>query len=111
MNNDMRPLRDECEWYQLCRDGRYVSLRCPTDGSGMRKMFNPLTKNCTSNMKLTIDDKCHSYRQCVVIDIVSPFLKWTEVACGADQQFDQERQECVVSDNTPCCKLLNLNLT
>lgn len=67
-------------------------------------MFNPQTNNCTTNMKLTVEDKCHSYRQCVVIDTVSPFLKWNEVACGAGLHFDQERQACVDSVNSTCGK-------
>lgn len=64
-------------------------------------MFNIQTNSCTQNMKLSVENKCHSFKECVAIDSVSPFMKWTELKCnGEDQVFDQQRQECVHSANS-----------
>jgi hypothetical protein len=99
-----RPLQGECEWYQLCQNGRFVATRCPTYGTGQRQMFNPITGNCTENKKLPLDGKCQLYRQCLVVDLVSPFGKWTEVACGSGQHFEQESQKCIEAEASTCSK-------
>ena len=100
---DNKPLLAECEWYRRCFNGKYVTSRCPLDNQGRRQIFNPVTKNCTENMKLSIDDKCYSYRECIANDSESPFMKWTEIECeGSDQYFDQNKQECVNSADSTC---------
>ena len=102
--NYKRPLQAECEWYQLCLEGRYASKRCPSDGTGLRQMFNPYTNNCTDNVKLSIEGKCQSYKQCLLIESVSPFGKWTEMSCESGLHFNQESQTCIDSRNSTCGK-------
>jgi len=67
-------------------------------------MFNPITKNCTDNMKLPVEGKCQSFKECLVIESVSPFGKWTEVSCEHGQHFDQEGQKCVGQETSTCGK-------
>lgn len=99
----MHSLLGECEWYQLCMSGSFATRRCPTNGSGIRKMFNPLTNNCTDSIKLNITNKCNSYKECLVMDQVSPFGKWVETRCESDQQyFDFENQKCMDIKNSTC---------
>ena len=105
---DKRPLQGECEWYSYCLEGRYVAMRCAYDKKGTRMMFNPESRNCTENIKLSIKGKCHSYHECRADETVSPFMKWSEVKCHQkDQSFDQNRQECVQSSNSTCGTLFS----
>ena len=94
----------ECEWYNLCLNGKYVSYRCPNNGEGQRLMFNPIINNCTDNVKLPVDGKCQSFKECLLIESVSPFGKWTEVACGSGQHFDQKSQKCIEAEASTCSK-------
>ena len=100
----MRPLTAECEWYQLCSEGKYLARRCPIFGTNPRQIFNPLKNNCTDNVKLPIVGQCQSYKQCLVIETVSPFGKWTEVQCGSGKYFEQESQKCIVAEISTCGK-------
>ncbi len=104
INDSMKPLQAECEWYQICLNGIYKAYRCPTNGKGQRLMFNPITNSCKDNEKLPIDGQCQSYKQCLVIDSVSPFGKWTEISCGSDQHFDQVSQKCIDAKISTCGK-------
>jgi hypothetical protein len=97
-------LQAECEWYQLCSKGKYSAYRCPTNGKGQRQVFHPITNNCTDSIKLPINRQCQSYKQCLVIESVSPFGKWTELSCGSLQHFDQESQECIDIKVSTCGK-------
>jgi len=106
---ERRPLQGECEFYQLCQDGRFVATRCPTYGTGQRQMFNPITGNCTENKKLPVDGQCQLYRQCLVVESVSPFGKWSEVSCGSGQHFDQEIHNCIPSNISTCGKLMGFS--
>ena len=101
-NGDRRPLQAECEWYQLCSNGKYSAYRCPTNGKGQRQMFNPITNSCTDNVKLLVDGQCQSYKQCLVNESLSPFGKWTEVSCASGQHFDQESQKCIEAEGSTC---------
>jgi len=101
---EKRPLQGECEWYQLCQNGRFVATRCPTYGTGKRQMFNLITGNCAENKKLPIDGQCQLYRQCLVVESVSPFGKWYTVSCESGQHFDQEIQNCIPSNISTCGK-------
>ena len=103
LNEDKRPLHLECEWYQICQDGKYVTRRCPINSIG-RQMFNPQTNNCTDNIKLEVDGKCHSYRECLVIDTISPFGKWKELKCGENRHFNKKQQNCVILSESTCGK-------
>lgn len=98
----MRPLLAECEWYLYCIDGTYAPRRCPFDGSGRRKMFNPQVNNCTESLRLPVEDKCQSYKQCLVEGSVSPFGKWTEIACHSGQHFESKSQMCIDSIESTC---------
>jgi hypothetical protein len=60
-------------------------------------MFNPLTKTCTDNFKLPIDGQCQSYRQCLIIESISPFGKWIVESCGSGKHFDQKSKKCIES--------------
>ena len=101
-NGDRQPLQAECEWYRLCVDGKYLSRKCASLGSAQQQMFNPFTNNCTDNLKLTVVGQCQMYRQCLVIDSVSPFGKWIDFSCGLGQHFDQESQKCIESEISSC---------
>lgn len=101
-SGDMRPLLAECEWYQFCLDGVYVPKRCPIDWLGYRTMFNPQVNNCTEKMMLSVEGKCQSYEQCIVLDSVSPFGKWSENACQSDQHFEFKSQRCINSIDSTC---------
>jgi len=109
-NEEKRPLQGECEWYQLCKDGRFVAKRCPTYGTGQRQIFNPIIGNCTENKKLPLDGQCQLYRQCLVVESVSPFGKWYTVSCEAGQHFEQEIQNCIPSNISTCGKLKGFHL-
>jgi len=100
----MFALKAECEWYNLCLKGVFAPRRCPSTGSGLRQMFNPITKNCTENVKLPVEGKCQSFKECLVIESVSPFGKWTEGSCGSGQHFDREGQKCVGQETATCGK-------
>ena len=65
-------------------------------------MFNPETNNCTESLKLAVKGKCQSYKQCLVIDSVSPFAKWTEYQCSSGQHFDSRSQKCIDIKNSSC---------
>jgi hypothetical protein len=69
-------------------------------------MFNPITNSCTNNIKLSIHGKCQSFNQCLFIESVSPFSKWTEFSCGSGQHFDQESQKCIGTEISTCGKQL-----
>ena len=101
-NYERRPLEAECEWYQLCVNGRYAARKCSSMGSARQQMFNPISKNCTDNLKLPIAGRCRSYKQCLVVASVSPFGKWVEFACGSGQHFDQESQQCIEAAISTC---------
>ena len=100
----MQPLTGECEWYKLCFNGKYTVRRCPTDGKGQRQAFNPITNLCTDKVKMPVDGKCQSFKECLLIESVSPFGKWTEVACGSGQHFDQKSQKCIEAEASTCSK-------
>jgi hypothetical protein len=94
-NGDTQPLAGECEWYRICLNGKYGARRCPTNGVGLRQMFNPIASKCTDRVALSIKNKCQSYKECLVIDTVSPFGKWAEKICPYGLHFDQESQQCI----------------
>jgi hypothetical protein len=102
----MLPLKAECEWYNLCFKGLLAPKRCPPTGRGQRQAFDPITKNCTENVKLPVDGNCQSFEECLVIETVSPFGKWTEVSCGPGQHFDQGGQKCIGKETSTCGKYL-----
>jgi len=104
MDGDMRPLTGECEWYMLCSKEKYTARKCPTDRTGKRQMFNPITKSCTDKVKLPVDGKCQSFKECLFIESVSMNGKWTELFCGPDQHFDQESQKCIEEETSTCGK-------
>ena len=101
---DKRELLNECEWYQLCiQEGFYKYKRCPQFSSVGGQMFNPLTNNCSDIIKLAVENDCNAYRECLLIETVSPFRKWTETRCeSANQHFDQQRQKCIDSKDSTC---------
>lgn len=75
-------------------------------------MFDPVINTCTENIKLPIQDKCNSYKKCLVIEDVSPFGKWTEKKCEFDDQhFDSNSQQCIDSTASTCGKLKGETLT
>ncbi len=104
MHGDMQPLTAECEWFKLCLSGKFAAKRCPTDGTGQRQMFNPITNSCTDKVKIPVDGKCQSFKECSVIESVSPFGKWTELSCGHGQHFDQDSQKCIGEETLSCGK-------
>ena len=53
---------------------------------------------------LPVDGKCQSYRQCLVIDSISPFGRWTDLSCGIGQHFDQVSQKCIREETSTCGK-------
>jgi len=101
-SGDRQPLQAECEWFRLCVNGTYLPRKCASLGSTHKQMFNPVTKNCTDSIKLSVVGQCQTYKKCLVIDSVSPYGKWTEFSCGPGQHFDQENQECIDSDISTC---------
>jgi len=103
-DGERRPLKAECEWYNLCLKGIFAPKRCPSTVRGQRQAFNPIINNCTNNVKLPVDGKCQSFKECLVIESVSPFGKWTEVSCGPGQHFDQESQKCIGQETSTCGK-------
>ena len=107
---DMRPLSGECEWYLQCLTtiGKYSTKRCPVSSSGMRQIFNPKTNNCTDSTKLAMAESCTSYKECLFIDSVSPFGKWSEMACQSGQHFDGDKQECIDAKDSTCGNVLEL---
>ena len=104
MDGDRLPLTGECEWYKLCLNGKYTVRRCPTDRTGQRQMFNPIASNCTDKVKLLVDGKCQSYKECLFKESVSMNGKWTEVSCESGQHFDQENQKCIEEEVSTCGK-------
>ena len=82
-----------------------MATRCPTYGTSQRQMFNPIIGYCTENKKLPLDGQCQLYRQCLVVESVSPFGKWQTVSCESGQHFDQEFQNCIPSNISTCGKL------
>lgn len=101
-NGDKLPLLAECEWYQLCLNGKFAARRCPTNGLGIRQVFDPQTNTCSNNVKVPIQNTCHSYKQCLVISSVSPFGKWTEFKCENGQHFDSTSQQCIDASHSTC---------
>ena len=99
MDGAMQPLTAECEWYKLCLNGKYTARRCAT-----AQLFNPTTNSCTDKFKLPVDGKCRSFKECLVIESVSPFGKSTELSCGPGQHFDQESQKCIEEKTATCGK-------
>ena len=93
-----RALDGECEWYQLCVAGQYSPRRCPSTAP----MFNPRSGTCAANSALGVDGQCHLYRQCLLVETVSPFGKWREASCASGQHFDQEVQKCIAAEISTC---------
>ena len=102
MYGETRPLTAECEWYKLCVNGKYAYRRCPINGTGQRQMFNPTTNSCTDKVRLSVDGKCQSFKQCLFIESVSMNGLWTELSCGPGQHFDQESQNCIKEEASTC---------
>ena len=67
-------------------------------------MYDPIANVCTDNIKLPIDGKCGSYKECSTIESVSMNAKWNEVPCGSGQHFDQESQKCIEAKDSTCSK-------
>ena len=53
---------------------------------------------------MPVDGKCQSFKECLFIESVSPFSKWTEFSCGSGQHFDQESQKCIGTEISTCGK-------
>ena len=104
VNGERRPFTAECEWYSLCLNGTLAPKRCPSSGKDQRQAFDPITNSCTDSVKLPFDSRCQSYKQCLVVESVSPFGKWTEVSCGSGKHFDKESQKCIEAENSTCSK-------
>ena len=104
MEGDRPALTSECKWYRVCKDGVYTTRKCPLGRKGKRQAFSPITNNCTDKVKLLVDGKCQSYKECLIIDSVSPFGKWTEMSCELGQHFDQESQKCIDEETSTCGK-------
>ncbi len=85
-------------------NGKYTVRRCPTSGKGQRQAFNPITNSCKDKVKMPVDGKCQSFKECLFIESVSPFGKWTELSCGSGQHFDQESQKCIGTEISTCGK-------
>ena len=83
----------------LCLNGKYTAQRCLTDGAGQRRMFNPTTNSCTDKVKLPVDRKLRSFKECLLKESVSMNGKWTELSCGSGHLFDKEKQKCI-EENT-----------
>jgi hypothetical protein len=78
-------------------------MQCFTSDPKNRPIFDPKTKECIDkNTKFVIKGDCQSYRRCYVNKEVSPYGKWIEFACESDKHFDQERQECINSNESNC---------
>jgi hypothetical protein len=104
VNGDTVGLIDDCGWYRVCIDGKYTSRKCPLDRKGQRQAFDLYTNKCTDKVKFPVDGKCQKYMQCVFIESVSPFGKWTEMLCELGQHFDQESQKCIDEETSTCGK-------
>ena len=94
----------DCEWYKLCTNGKFENRKCPLSRRFQKQMFDPTTKNCTEHAKLPVDGKCGSYKECSIKDWASVNGKWTEVACGSGQHFDQKSQKCIKAEASTCSK-------
>ena len=78
-------------------------MQCFTSDPKNRPIFDPKSKECVDkNTKFGIKGDCQSYRRCYVNKEISPYGKWTEFACESDKHFDQERQECINSNESNC---------
>jgi len=101
MEGDSRPLTGDCDWYKLCLNGEYTARKCPMS-IWQKQLYNPATKNCTDDVRLSVDGKCQSYKTCLLIESVSMNRKWTEVSCGAGKHFDQKSQKCIDAEASIC---------
>jgi hypothetical protein len=101
-------LTADCEWYRVCIDGEYETRKCPLGWKWQKQMYDPIANVCTDNVKLPIDGKCGSYKECSIIESVSMNGKWTEVACGSGQHFDQKSQKCIEAKDSTCSKCFSI---
>ena len=67
-------------------------------------MYDPIANICTDYVKLPVDGKCGSYKECSIIESESMNGKWTEVACESGQHFDQKSQKCIKAEASSCSK-------
>ncbi len=67
-------------------------------------MYDLIVNVCTDNIKLPIDGKCGSYKECSIKESVAINAKWTEVACGSGLHFDLKSKKCIEAKDSTCSK-------
>lgn len=109
-DNDKIPIPDECIWYYQCSRGEYIPLRCPRKSfvgpSGLQswsvQMFDPKLRQCVDKQKISVENDCTSYMECVINKPVSPFEKWVTFKCAQSLHFEPDTKTCVDPSHSSC---------
>lgn len=119
INGERTSVSGECIYYNLCVNGLFIPQRCPKtqinqNGSPKwdNQMFDEESSQCVDKTKVAIPGKCESYKECIVVNSISPIEKWIESKCGANLHFDKSTNTCVDSSLSTCGKdLFNSNIS
>ena len=67
-------------------------------------MFDPVSQKCIEKKRLPVYGKCNMFKECVILNRVSPLEKWYETKCEEPLHFDPVTSECIEPSISECGK-------